>query len=88
MKIKDQYVLKKLAGKNIVVPIKEEAVNFNGIITLNETSVFLFERLKSDATVDDLIIALTECYEVDIETAKTDILSFIDILKQKGMIDL
>jgi hypothetical protein len=87
MKIKDQYVLKRLAGKNIVVPIKEEAVNFNGIITLNETSAFLFEKLKNETTIELLVKDMTEAYEVDHDTAKKDIISFIDTLKKKGLIE-
>lgn len=86
MKIKENYVLKKLAGKNIVVPIKEEAVNFNGILTLNETSAFLFEKLKQETSVEDLVKDLTKTYEVSEEIAKKDILLFVDMLKEKGLI--
>ena len=86
MKIKDQYILKKIAGKNIVVPIKEEAVNFNGIITLNETSAFLFEKLKNEITIDELVSLMVNRYDVEEKIARKDIIEFIDILNKKGLI--
>ena len=86
MKIKDQYILKKIAGKNIVVPIKEEAVNFNGIITLNETSTFLFEKLKNEITIDELVSLMVNRYDVEEKIARKDIIEFIDILTKKGLI--
>ncbi len=86
MKIKDQYILKKIAGKNIVVPIKEEAVNFNGIITLNETSTFLFEKLKNEITIDELVSLMVNRYDVEEKIARKDIIDFIDVLTKKGLI--
>ncbi len=87
MKIKDNYVLKHISGKAIVVPIKEEALNFNGIITLNETSAFLFERLKKDITLQDLVTQMMETYEIDPKTALADIKDFIQALKERGLMD-
>jgi len=86
MKIKDKYILKKIAGKNIVIPVEEEAVNFNGIITLNETSVFLFEKLKNETSLDELVSAMVNRYDVEEIVARKDINEFIQILSKKGLI--
>jgi len=86
MKIKNQYVLKKIAGKNIVIPVGEEAVNFNGIITLNETSAFLFEKLQNEITLDELVNLMVTRYDVEEVIARKDIIDFIDVLTKKGLI--
>ncbi len=36
MKIKDGFLLRNVAGKNIVVPVGAE-LNFSGMISLNDT---------------------------------------------------
>ena len=46
MKLKANYVLREVAGENIVIPVDSEAINFNGIMTLNETGKFLWNQLK------------------------------------------
>ncbi len=87
MKIKENFVLKQVAGKHIVVPILEEAVNFNGILTLNDTSAFLFNLMKTEISMDALVDEVIKHYEIDDKTAKRDITSFVEILKQKGIIE-
>ncbi len=86
MKIKPGFILKHVAGKHIVVPVGSEAVHFNGLITLNESGVLLFEALQKEVELEDLIQVLTEKYVIDTQTAKSDVLSFLDILKSKSII--
>ena len=48
MKIKNNYILRTVAGQHLVVPVGEEGVNFNCIITLNNSGKLLFEELLKD----------------------------------------
>jgi hypothetical protein len=86
VKIKSGYVLKHVAGKHIVVPVGSEAVNFNGLITLNESGVLLFEALQKEVEMEDLILVLTEKYDIDSNTARADVISFLNILKTKSIV--
>ncbi len=45
MKLKPGYIVRSIAGETIVVPTGEEAIRFNGIMTLNKTGKVLFEAL-------------------------------------------
>ena len=45
MKIKDNFILRKVADSYVVVPVGKLTLDFNGIINLNETGAFLFELL-------------------------------------------
>ena len=47
MKLKDGFLLKEIAGSWVVVPVGEQVVDFQMMITLNETGAFLWEKLKN-----------------------------------------
>ncbi|MBU1142513.1 MAG: PqqD family protein [Firmicutes bacterium] len=86
MKIKEGFMLKNVAGKNIVVPVGEEAVNFNGLITLNSSGKMLFEALQKDVEMIQLVQLMLVKYDIDEETAKNDVNAFVNKLKSKGII--
>jgi hypothetical protein len=52
------------------------------VLTLNETGMFLVERIgEGMSSVEQLITALTEEFEVDAATARGDIELFLDELE-------
>ncbi len=87
MKVKSGFVLKHVASKHIVVPVGEEAVNFSGLITLNESGVLLFEAMKKHVDIEDLMIILVDKYDVDNKTARQDAEAFVNILKSKSILE-
>ena len=70
MKVKEGFVLRSVAGSNVVVPVGAASVDFNGMITLNDSGAFLWRELEKGADVDSLTAALLREYEVDEETAR------------------
>lgn len=51
------------------------------VLTLNETGMFLVERIGEGlSTADQLIAALTDDFEVDEATARADVDAFVDEL--------
>lgn len=88
MKIKDTFLLKNVAGKTIVVPVGKATLDFNAIITLNETGAFLFAKLQEkDMTESELISALLEEYDVSEEQAKNDIERFVKSITDAGVVE-
>ena len=69
MKIKSDYLLRKVADSYVVVPVGKATVDFNGMINLNETGAFLWQQLQKDADEETLLKAMLMEYEVDEETA-------------------
>ncbi|MCF8218907.1 MAG: PqqD family protein [Bacteroidales bacterium] len=88
MKIKEGYMLREIADMNVVVPIGERVVDFNGLITLNETGTFLWKQLQGEVNRRDLINALLKEYEVSEDTASKDVDEFINSLKERNILDL
>lgn len=86
MKIKDGFVLKNVAEVTVVVPAGAAALDFNGMITLNETGSFLWELLKNETTEEELLKAMLAEYEVDEATARAGIEKFVKRLSEEGLL--
>ncbi|MBR2616067.1 MAG: PqqD family protein [Clostridia bacterium] len=85
MKIKDGYLLKNVASNFVVVPVGD--LNFDGLISLNESGALLWERLEKGAEAEDLILALTEEYGIESDLARRDVEAFLDSLRTAELID-
>ena len=87
MKIKENFALRQVAGTWVVLPLAEETLNFNGMLTLNETGVFLWHLLEKGSTREDLATALTNEYEVSFAEALADVDAYLARLKQVGCLE-
>ena len=88
MKIKSGFILRTIAGCNVVVTVGKRTLDFNGMINLNETGAFLWKQLEHETTEDALVLAVLENFEeVDEETARSSIREFLDTLRESGCID-
>jgi len=88
MRIKKEYVLKRIGKELIVVPIKNEAIRFNGIITVNETGAFLFTLLQEEElSKNELVMKVLDKYEVDESLASNDIENFIKTCQEHKLFD-
>ena len=73
MKIKEGFKMRKLGREHIVVPESKGLVNFNKMISFNDTAAYLWEALSGkEFTVEDIRQLLLDKYEVDEEVAGTD----------------
>ena len=86
MKISEGYLLRAVAGKNIVVSIGND-VNFNGMLTLNDTGVFFWNLLQNDTTKEEMLEAVLKEYDVSSDIALQDIENFLKKLKDTGILE-
>lgn len=87
MKIKDGYLLREVAGSHIVVPIGEGAMDFSGVISLNEVGAFLWNNMENNTTKEELLKAVIAEYDVEESVAKADIGEFVEKLKGAGLVE-
>ena len=87
MKIKNNFLLRKVADSYVVVPVGKMSLDFNGIITLNETGAFLFELLQKGYEREDLIAKLLDEYEVSAEKASADVDKFLEKVKESDVLE-
>lgn len=86
MKIKDGFLLRKVAGETVVLPVGGE-LDLNMMITLNDTGTFLWERLRSETDENTLAAALLAEYDVDEATAKKSVAAFVKKLNENGFLE-
>lgn len=87
MVIKKDFILRKIAGEDVVIPIGNNIADFNGIITLNETAAFLWKELQSGQDEKGLLERLCQEYDATEEEALQDIQEFLSILREHHILE-
>lgn len=87
MRIKKGFAKREIAGSNIVVPVGKNSLEFNGMITLNDSGSFFWDCLCEDTTVDKVVERVTAEYDVDAERAKKDVEAFVKMLEDNNLLE-
>lgn len=87
MKHKADFALQNVAGENLLVPLGAQVVDLNGLIMLNATARCLWELLEQDRSVEDLVGALQERFDVNIENARADVEVFLEQIAHVGLLE-
>lgn len=87
MKIKPGYLLREVAGNFIVVSVGQAAVDFNGMLTMNETGAFLWKKLESGSDIEELKKEMMKEYDADEKTVCDDVDSFVESLKKADLLE-
>ena len=87
MTIKENFVLRQVAGSYVVVAVGEASVDFNGMLTLNESGALLWRALEQGADRRALTQALTDEYEVEPAQAERDVDEFLRTLSEAGCLE-
>lgn len=74
MKAKSGFNLRTVCGENIIVAEGKENIDFSNIISMNESSAYLWQKIQEmeSFTVEDLAKLLQDEYDVDEATAHHD----------------
>ena len=87
MKLKEEFVLRQVADTWVVMPLGQTSVDFNGMLTLNQSGALLCQALEKGGDREALADALTAQYEVDREEALADVDAFLAKLQQTGCLE-
>lgn len=86
MEIKNEYIMRNIAGDDVLVPIGKTINNFNGLIILNEMAKFIWEKMPQAKDEEELLNYILDEYEVEREVAKADLDEFLEMLKKENII--
>ena len=86
MRTNPDFILRQIAGENILVPCGEAAKKINGLINLNSTAAFIWKNLDEVKDLEELAARVREEFEVDEETAKRDVEGLTRELTMIGMV--
>ena len=88
MRIKEGYKIRNIAGESVIVSIGALNVNLTKVISLNPTSVWLWEKLGNEEFDADKVAGLLiENYDVDNDLALTDAKAWIESLRKANLIE-
>ena len=86
MRIKEGYMLRETGDSRMVVACEPNAGGFRGMIRLNQSAAMLYRMLERGATEDQLTDALLRTYRVDEPRARADVVAFLDLLADTGLL--
>ena len=88
MRIKKGFELRQVCGENIIVAYGIANIDFNKVISLNESATYLWKNIvDKDFNADTIADLLCKEYEVDAETAKRDAQALLDEWTKVGLIE-
>ena len=87
MKKKKGFELRDVCGENIIVASGIENIDFNHIISMNESAVFLWKNIAEEFTIEQLTEILQQEYDVDAATAQKDVTTLVKQWKEAGIVE-
>ena len=88
MKIKEGFTLRQICGEYVVVGEGLAQVNFNKLLSLNETAAFIWKNAEGkEFTKEEIVALLVDNYEVEEARAAEDVDKLLEIWKKEGVLD-
>lgn len=86
MVINGNFVLRKVAGEILLVPVRETAMRINGVVTLNDTGAVIWKGIEDGVTRERAIESIVSSFNVDEKTAAADYDEYVAALLEAGII--
>lgn len=87
MKLKNEMLLREVAGEIIAIPVGKTALNFNGMICLNEVSAEIWKGLQEEQSKEEILERILQEFEVSREEAAADLEEFLQQLRQNDLLE-
>lgn len=81
MKTNPEFIARDIAGELVLVPVGDAAKNYAGLVTCNEVGAFIWKTLDNEKSMDELVEAILDEFEVDEAIARKDAEEFVKKLK-------
>ncbi|MCD8005368.1 MAG: PqqD family protein [Oscillospiraceae bacterium] len=90
MKIKEGFIIRKVAGKYVVVATGEASKSFHGMVKLNETAKIIWEGLANGKIPDEITDELAKLNNAETEEDRKkiydDVQSMIKEMQDAGFL--
>ena len=87
MRIKEGFILRSICGEYVVLGEGLAQVNFNKMLSLNNSAAYLWKELEGkDFTLDTMVDLLLENYDVTREQAAEDVEKLLQIWIKEGVV--
>ncbi len=82
----ENFLLREVAGSQVLVPVGDAVTTFAGMLTLNASGVHLWNALETEQTEASLVAVLLAHYEATETQAAADVEKFIAKLRSVGAV--
>ena len=87
MKIDSRKKIRQVSGENIIMMPAAGTTDMTQVVALNESALELYKILKErEFTLDDVVRALLDTYEVDEATARADAEKWVGQMRKQQLI--
>ena len=86
MKICGEFILREVVGEYVLVPVGDTALEFNGVVSLNEVGACVWKQLQAGRNKADMVKRVLEEFEVSEAEAESDIDEFLQRLEESHLI--
>lgn len=86
MRMKQGFVLRRVADQYVVIATGEASKDFHGMIKLNQTGADVWNGIVEGKTKEQIAANLSAIYGIDEETANKDVDALIQKMKESGFI--
>ena len=80
-KLKTKFVAREVGNELIIVPLSGNVAQMNALFTLNETGKFIWDNATDNNSIEDIVMLMTDTFDIDSQTAKKDIDTFLQKLE-------
>lgn len=87
MRRKEDFILRQIADEYLLIPTGAATAKLSGMITLSETSAFVWEQLSQERTVAQLVRAVRDTYEVSAVQAEADVARLVNTFIQLDLLE-
>lgn len=87
-RVKKLFYLQEIAGEYVVIARGPYALQFGGVLVLNESCLLLWKKMKEYCTSEELYEELMEQYGIEEQVAKVDVDTCIRKMLEYGLLDI
>ena len=90
MRVKDNIVLREIAGQHVLVPVMERVKDVPSMVYISSSAAYLWKNMDDrEFTLEELVdLILSKYKNVTREKAQEDIILFLRILARNNILDI
>ena len=81
-------MLRDVVGDHVVIARGPAAIEFNGVLILNESCVFLWNQLQDYVSVQEMAESLKEKYSIEMDLAVQDVERCVSKMLEYEILDV
>lgn len=81
------FLLRDIGDEHVLIPIGEAGVLNNSVISLNDTSQFLWKQFLSPITIPEVVEKAKEVYDDPDNAMEQEVIEFVNAYLEVGLLE-